>query len=63
MKNKQCTCPDCEKPLEFMSGYHQGDTFIALFHCEECVDGIDSDWEVTYTEDNEIMMIRKYFFG
>jgi hypothetical protein len=61
--NKQCICPDCGKQLKFMSGYHQGDTYIALFHCEECKDGIDSDWEVTYTEENKIKIIRRYFFG
>lgn len=61
--NIKCTCPDCGKQLELMQGYHSGDTYIALYHCEECIDGIDSDLEVTYTEENKIKRIRRYFFG
>ena len=30
---------------------------------QECKDGIDSEWEVAYTEENEIKRIRRYFFG
>ena len=62
-KNFEYTCPDCGKHLEFMAGYHQDDSFVAIFHCEKCKDGIDSDWEVTYTKENGIEKIRRYFFG
>ena len=60
--NKQCKCPDCGKQLELMQGYHSGDTYIALYHCEECIDGIDSDWKVTYKEDGT-RNVRRYYFG
>ena len=62
MKDIKCTCPNCGKQLEFMSGHNDGYDLVVLFHCEECKDGIDSDWEITYTEDNEIKRIRRYFF-
>lgn len=62
MKNK-FICPNCGKPLELMSDYHQCDLIIGLFHCEECIDGIDSDWEITYFEDGRIEKIRRYYFG
>lgn len=62
MKNIKCTCPDCGKQLEFMSGYHHGDSYVAIFHCEECNTGTDKDWEVTY-EGEKIKQIQRYFFG
>lgn len=61
-KNIKCTCPNCGKQLELMHEYHSGDTFIELYHCEECIDGIDSDWEVTYKEDGT-KNIQRYYFG
>lgn len=60
--NKQCKCPDCGKQLELMHEYHSGDSYVAIFHCEECIDGIDKDWEVTYSEDGTEKILR-YFFG
>lgn len=63
MKNTKFICPDCGKRLKFMSGYCQGNSFIGLFSCEKCIDGIDSDWEVTYTKENGIEKIRRYYWG
>lgn len=62
MENIKYMCPDCMKQTEFMSEYHQGDSYIAIFHCEECNTGTDKDWEVTY-EGEKIKQIQRYYFG
>ena len=63
MKNTKFVCPECGKKLEFMSGYQLGNSFVGLFNCEECVGGIDSDWKITYTKENGIEKIERYFWG
>ena len=55
-------CPDCGKPLRFMDGHCTRHGAIKLFHCDDCIDGLDSDWRVIYVE-NRIKKIEKYYFG
>lgn len=62
-KDTKFICPDCGKNLELMSYYREGDYIVGLFNCEECKDGIDSDWVITYTKENGIEKIERYYFG
>lgn len=55
-------CPDCGKPLEWMSKYICNGKTMALCYCEKCVDGVDKEWEVIYNK-NGIEHIQRYFFG
>lgn len=63
MKNIKFICPDCGRRLEFESSYVENGKVIALMSCLECVDGIDKDWEVTYSTENGIEKIERYFWG
>lgn len=63
MKNNKILCPDCGKPLEWMSSYVNNNKVIALFYCEECNNGLDKEWEVTYSKENGVERIERYFFG
>lgn len=56
-------CPECGKVLEIESYHKCGNQIIVLCHCEECVDGIDSDWEGIYTKDEGYKDFTRYFFG
>lgn len=54
MKNNKMLCPDCGKPLEWMSSCVDGNKVISLCYCEECNNGLDKEWEVTYSKENGI---------
>lgn len=60
-------CPDCGKPLEFESSYIDQidgiNKVIALTHCDECHNGLDKDWQVTYSKENGVEKIERYFWG
>lgn len=63
MMMKSIVCPDCGKPLEFMSAYVENNKVIALFNCDQCNNGSDKDWEVTYSKKNGVEKIERYYFG
>lgn len=63
MESIKIICPDCSKFLRLMYYYHQDDLIIALYTCEDCKNGIDSDWRVTYSKEKGIEKIERYFFG
>ena len=55
-------CPECGKPLELVSYDLHND--VGYCCCEKCfLGGIDSDWEVFFTEEGEVEEIRRYYFG
>ena len=57
-------CPDCGKPLEFMSAYYMDtDKIVALMYCDQCNNGLDKEWEVTYSTENGVEKIERYYFG
>ena len=60
-KNTNFTCPDCGNPLEFGSSYIENKKVIALMYCDKCSNGLDKDWEVTYSKENGIEKIERYF--
>ena len=62
MKNHYITCPDCGKPLEWISKYICNGQTMALCYCKECVNGLDKEWEVVYNEKG-IESIKRYFWG
>lgn len=60
-------CPDCGKLLEFESSYIDQiegiNKVIALMYCDECNNGSDKDWQVTYSKENGVEKIERYFWG
>ena len=60
-------CPDCGKPLEFESSYIDRidgiNKVIAFMYCDECNNGLDKDWQVTYSKENGVEKIERYFWG
>ncbi len=56
-------CPECGKSLELMSAYVEKNKVIALFNCDKCKNGTDSDWEVTYSKEKGVEKIERYYFG
>lgn len=60
---KNIACPDCGKPLEFMSAYVENNKVTALFNCDQCNNGSDKDWEITYSKENGVEKIERYYFG
>ena len=54
-------CPNCGKPLRLISYDYHCD--VGIYHCAECLNDIDSDWEVTFTEEGEIKEIERYYIG
>lgn len=62
MENHYITCPDCGKPLEWISKYICNGETMAICYCEECINGIDKEWEVVYNEKG-IQDIHRYFWG
>ena len=63
LKNTKFVCPDCGCKLEFESSYVDNDKVIALMSCLECNNGLDKDWQVTYSKENGIEKIERYFWG
>ena len=63
LKNMNIECPDCGKPLKWMSEYRMGSYHTAVFHCEDCKDGIDSDWTVICDDNGTILRIERCYFG
>jgi hypothetical protein len=57
------SCPDCDNPLEFMSAYVEDNKVIALFYCDQCNNELDKEWEVTYSRENGVEKIERYYFG
>lgn len=53
-------CPDCNNPLEFESAYVEDNKVIALFYCDQCNNGLDKEWEVTYSKENGVEKIERF---
>lgn len=55
-------CPKCGKRLSIEDRYYEDGFEKLLCHCEECLDGVDSDWLATLATDGNIE-VKRYFFG
>ena len=55
---EELKCPECANKLKLMHvGYKDGVT--ELFHCEKCL----SDWQRTFTRDDEFSELERKFWG
>ena len=59
----KANCPICKKPLEIMFEYTEAELLVAIAHCENCLDNLDSDWKLIYNKNRELDSIERYFFG
>ena len=60
-------CPECGKTLQVMNVSHElietENCLKILCWCENCKDGIDRDFDVTYTKENGVKEIKRHFWG
>lgn len=55
-------CPACHKKLSIEHTYEENGCLIYLCHCEECLNGIDSDWKVTYST-SDVPLVERFYWG